>query len=54
MVKEKITKVFQCAVFLLDGVTEEELRKTFDEEEIRYSKGLINYWKIRENGRKGN
>ena len=43
--KEKITKLFQCAMFLVDGTTQEELEKTFDKEEIRYCKGIITFWK---------
>ena len=49
--KEQITRMFQCAVFIVDGITEEELLKTFTKEEIKYSKGVINYIRIREDGR---
>ncbi len=46
--KEKITKLFQCAMFLIEGVTEEELKETFTTLEIRYCKGIITFWRNKE------
>ena len=45
--KEKIARLFTCANLIVDGVPVEELVKTFDGEEIRYSKGIINFLKLR-------
>ena len=44
--KEKITKLFQCAVFILDEETEEELKKIFTEKEIKYAKAIIEFVKM--------
>ena len=45
--KEKITRLFQCAMFLVEEVSEEELKETFSDEEIRYAKAIINYLKLK-------
>ncbi len=50
--KEKLTRLFQCAMFIFEKVEEEELKKTFTDEEIRYCKGIINYWGNKEMGDK--
>ena len=49
--KEQLTRLFQCAMFIFEKVEDEELKKTFTDEEIRYCKGIINYWKNKEEGR---
>jgi len=46
IIKEKITKLFQCAVFISDEVTEKELKEVFTEKEIKYAKAIIEFVKM--------